>query len=437
MDTRFAGSERLAERRRRRLAVEADEIALREGAVEPLELASAGNTRRFAHGGSAETRPVAQTAISPLPVERLIPTAWWKYLAVGIGLGALAAGTVAAGWYAPQWSEAAGVSFARVLSTGESRATDWLASMFLLLAAQLALINWWGRSRSLKDFDGRYRLWMWTAAACLVTSFCAATGGHRLLGDLAEGYVPAHFRRKEALCWLVPVALIAMRLFLSLRREMLACGPSRWLLYVSAAGYVGAASLELDALPQVAGRVREITFQAMCLAGHLGLLMSMWLHARHVWHRTADPSAAPSRRSWIPRPHLKLPRLALTRKPSHNPDPDEGQAVERRRATKRRTSQASDTQPEESDARPDEPAPTPRAGDAARPAAVAAPPEPARVDRSAFDERDSSDVEPVSEPEPLGDEPTFEKPDLRGLSKKQRRRMMQELRDRERAARQS
>jgi hypothetical protein len=125
MDARFAGSERLGERRRRRLAVEADESALREGAIEPMELAAARGARRIMHPAGGDMGVPGPSTAVPLPVERLIPAEWWKYLGGGIGIALVASGVVAAGWWAPACSEATGVSFGRVFSTGDSRAVDW------------------------------------------------------------------------------------------------------------------------------------------------------------------------------------------------------------------------------------------------------------------------------------------------------------------------
>src|SRR5262245_42261885 len=96
MEARFAGSQRLGGRRRR-LAVEADEVPSSGGSA---ELSAPAGRRRVAHSSAAGA---SVSGAAALPLEAMVPVEWWKYL-IGALVGVLVAGgTVAAGWYAPLW----------------------------------------------------------------------------------------------------------------------------------------------------------------------------------------------------------------------------------------------------------------------------------------------------------------------------------------------
>jgi len=200
--------------------------------------------------------------------------------------------------------------------------------------------------------------------------------------------------------------------------------------------------------------------QAGLLTGHVALFTSMWLHARHVVHLSADPAPGPNRIWRIPRPHFRVSRPKWIRAGDagiktveSQQAPLEGPQTERKRPVNE--NQAESANQAASDAIP------------ASPAAMMQAERPAKP-RIRFDGRhqessgqlpsdesrdpDQSDavtgatgastgknelidgVDEAQQEEGPGDGSA--KPELRGLSKKQRRRLMQELRDRERASRQ-
>lgn len=440
METRFAGSERLGERRRRRLAVEADDVS--PAPDEIVELSAVASPRRVVHGNAADGDVSPDSPLPALPLARLIPRAWWKYLLAGLTGLALIAGIMAAGSYAPAWSATTGVRFDRLFSTGSSPATDWFAGLLLSTAAQLALVIWWGRSRSLKDFDGRYRVWTWAAAAWLVLSCCAATGAHRLLGDLAVAHLPGRVPHRAICGWLLPALVVAGRLLPALRREMSGCRASRWLLYAAGTFYVSAVAFEFDLFEAtLAGRLRGVAQQSALLAGHLGLMLSMWAHARHVLYATADPGPVSSRLLRVPRPHFRLPGLRFRSRAAIAEAPVEAKT----RKSRRKSASSESAAIEEPESAPVAAVKTPM--EALEPATHGAARHQAEHEQP--DDRAANGDEPhwqggphkgsAQADEDGGEEAvdSFEKPNLKGLSKKQRRRLMQEQRDRERANRQS
>jgi len=502
MEARFAGSQRVGDRRRRRLAVGADENADTSHPNFPDQTdslaAPAGEFR--AVDGPHTDGPSAVGAIAPvsptlnLPVSAVIPAAGWKYLVGGVLGLAISAGIIAAGYFSSRLESIAGAEIADLLALPNSRLAQWFSSLLLLLCAQLAMFIWWARSRSLEDFDGRYWLWIHTAGVWFVLSGCLSTEAHTVVSGAIRLIRSGISQRDANLGWMIPMGILGIMLARALAREMRGCRASRALLLTACAVQLLTAALHLELESVLSPAVRGIFVQAGLLTGHVALFVSMWLHARHVVHYSADPAPGPSRAWRIPMPHFRFTKskwMQAWRNRSNaiaSPVPIAGQKTERRQPAKK-SNAASASQPPsnavteslagtpvERPGKPHirfdgrhrdaasqtvpngpasaDPAPIDPAaeqidagtGQERRPRDLPAatgpwksPPArlPDSVTRPAVDVSNglgelASDTDETPEDGP-GDGP--EKPELRGLSKKQRRRLMQELRDRQRASR--
>ena len=308
MSARFAGSERVGDRRRRRLAVEADDVA--DELVRTTALpASAGNVRTLdlAHTKNASRDAVA-TSISP--VSRLIPFAWWKYLIAAVGLLAISGGLLIAGWQGAELTPVLGPGFERLFALPDSPAARWFSGILLFVAAELAFFVWWARSQSQNDFDGRYWLWIRVACVWLFFSGCVATGAHVALRETVLHFRPDFSDTILLLVWLAPAGVLGAAVVAGLVREMRACPGSRGLLLLAAARYLCGRVFSRTRNPALCQRgvcssCRGTVGRAQCS------FLSMWWHARHVVHCTADPAMRP-KSSWrIPRPHFRFLHFRL------------------------------------------------------------------------------------------------------------------------------
>ena len=416
MEARFAGSQRVGDRRRRRLAAGADDNADNPNADNPArpdELsAPAGSFRAVesAHTGGLQT----ETSTSPhLPVALVIPADGWKYLAGGLLGLAFSAAIVIAGCFTPELQTLAGPGISGLFALPNGRVAQWFSSLLLLLCAQLALLIWWTRSRSLEDFEGRYWLWIRTAGVWLVFSGCVSIDAHNAALDTLLNIRPGLSREWATLCWMIPAAAVGVLLVGALVVEMRGCRASRVLLLLACACQLSTAGLHLEFESVFSPALRAVLVQVGLLTGHVALFVSMWLHARHVLYYTADPAPLSTRTWRVPRPHFRLPHFRLSHfrlEPSQHAASADGAPVqtdaggrEERRIEHSPIALGSrNTGPAESDA----------------PASEA-------VAEMATCRDEPADSEDVSEE-------GASKPELRGLSKKQRRRLMQELRDRER-----
>lgn len=494
MDARFGGSHRLGERRRRRLAVESDDAP--SLAAAPAALPAPDGVSRVVHAAPQ----AGASEVAALPLGGLVPSAWWAYAAGGLAAMLVGAGIVIGGWSQPIGSTAL-TGLPRLVAWPDAPVARWYSALLLTLSSQLSLLIWWGRSRSLKDFQGRYRIWKRAAAVWLFFSFCAATGGHRALIESLLAYVPADWERLDAAAWLIPATVVGLTLLATLNREMAECRVSRLALFLSAASYFVAGTAHLRfGLPLTAARL-HLLMAGSSMIGHMSLFLSMWLHARHVLHFTHDPSRAPRRRLTIPRPHFRLPKWRRASEPEASQPPVlPGPVVEtasRNRAPEvEQVTAAAGTNAVERAAPPKTEPPRPKLRIDARhkppaPASMPATPaetpieeipksvtipraeppshagqgvsQPPKASAHVVIDEEPLTLSPRSEPQPTDGKPEesapppqmtqddegppesdatedgwtepFPKPDMRGMSKKQRRRLMAELREKERRGR--
>lgn len=472
MGTGFAGSQRGGDRRRRRLAVEADDFASPDAAGTSRAISELPRRTDPPH---SDATPKDDATPLGLPIAGLVPVEWWKYLIGGMLCAACATLLVFAGQRAAGWSGVPGTEFARLFTPPAAPVTRWFAGLLMTLSAQLAWLIWWCRSKSEKDFEGRYWLWGRIAGVWFCFGGAIATGVHEALGKSMSRFWPGTFAVRPAAGWLLPATLAGAWITRALSREMSGCLLSRSFLWGAAGSYLTAGWLLLEVDRVFPAGARLAILESMLLAGHISLFLSMWLHARHVVHFTRDPSRQ-ERRWRLPRPHFRLFRLRP--KAFDQPQGNAIAADERPKVIENRRKRSARPSTQEVDKRDAaaslEPAPVataksrhridsrhgePFVGSSASVASVAAdrPGEIAwsgdEAQRAApvvlepeitnsLDEIESSAPdravangapeegldEGESQHEPL------EKPDLRGLSKKQRRKLMQELRQREREA---
>lgn len=453
----FAGSQR-GDRRRRRLAADTDERGSEIApSAEPTVLRPRVDAAH-AEGKAAETSAVT------LPLSAIVPVAWWSYLSGALACLALGAGIVSAGQHA-SGSTSAEADIWRLFALPDAPVARWYSGLLLTLSAQLACLIWWVRSKSTKDFNGRYWLWVRVACLWLAQSCCLVTDANTALVAAARGNWPA------APWWVItPVSVLAVGVWTvrALSREMGGCRVSRCVLLAAGGAYLTAAAFGFERYAIVPADARPALVQATLLLGHIGVFLSMWLHARHVVHCTADPATSSGRRWKLPRPHMRLARWRLPRLERALDDravalekaqlqgqrdepvvaPSKVGVAEEENSGGRRVAKSAAAKPrfridarhrgflssggDPNDASPafgENPAPP---DEEPVPAASVRIQEPSAIERPGA-RSDEVAVEVSDETEDANAPTTVpSKPDLRGLSKKQRRRLMQEHRQRER-----
>ena len=284
MSGRFAGANSVDDRRRRRLAADEPAVPVRQPAVERT-LPTRRPTGRF-------------------PLRRIVPRSPWK--AAGLGVVALttAVFTLAVGHLAPVRSGSIGPAATEFLAV-DGRLPRTLAGLMLLVAGQLAWLIRWARGRSLRDFHGRYRLWGRVASLSIFAAVALLTDAHVAAAQTLvwlAGVTPVQSAAQATyatLCWTVPAALVLILMAWPLQREMSGCRVSRGLMLCAVGIWLTALGLQIafatssNLLPRL---FIEVPATAGLLIGATAAATGLLFHAQHVVYVCAEPPELPPRR---------------------------------------------------------------------------------------------------------------------------------------------
>lgn len=294
MSARFAGARSLGDRRRRRLAQDADRHV-----AEP--------TARKSPTKSAAPRNPASEPSEPAPVQQilqprdsLIPFTPWKVWAIAIvGLSM---------WGLMLWvgqSSAVLPAFHEIVKLENGPFARFFSTLCLLATMQLSAIILWHRIRSKKDFSGRYRVWFLSTAFWALNCFCMTTGTHLVWSRSLLQRWPVDMWHAETFYWLVPNAVAYLAVHRLLQLEMHLSRASR--LVWDAAWWAGAMAAMLLIVPAavISNAWYVPLFVGSSTLWQLLSAIALLAHARFVIHITNE--AAPR----------KPPRLIRVMKTAH------------------------------------------------------------------------------------------------------------------------
>ncbi len=311
MSTRFAGSRSVHERRRRRLSQESDAV-------------SGGSARRAApavrlDAAAGRTPP---DAFEHSPLHSVIrPQIWIHWCVVALCLGCWA-GIL----YVGDLAEQTDFGLKSILGIRSGRLANFFSTIMLLWAGQLALLIYWYRRKSRNDFHGRYRLWLWAGVTLQFFLAVVATKAHLPFGEYMQRMWPVNVPQYALLCWLIPVATICLAMFKLLSMETRNSPCSKFLLWVAGlSGVVAAVSLAAGSL--LPERVSGLLQVGSATLAHMGLATALLFHARYVIHFSNEPPVVCRKTSVLKQlrvglmsrlrlstVRIRLPRLRLPRR---------------------------------------------------------------------------------------------------------------------------
>ncbi|MBL8851215.1 MAG: hypothetical protein JNG89_16155 [Planctomycetaceae bacterium] len=270
MSVGFAGARGLDDRRRRRLAQNA-ESAERRPPARPAAPATA--TPQFAAS----------------PIESVVrPQVWANVLLVLLGLSVCGGSIYLGEWVDRHYPTASASLGARGLLV---RAID--ACLFLF-AAQLAAAIHWYRARSRKDFNARYRIWHFVVPGLLAFGFCAATDTHLVLADWAQARWHLAGEHASMLLWMAPAGVVLLAMARLLQTEMRGTSGAAPCLWIATLAGIANAAVLLKAPAPLDDATLSIIGRSAMLLWPLGLLLSLLFYARSVIYVTNEPSALPN-----------------------------------------------------------------------------------------------------------------------------------------------
>jgi hypothetical protein len=166
--------------------------------------------------------------------------------------------------------------------TSTGGVATWLSAVVLALAAASCLLIYTLRRHRIDDFQGRYRVWLAAAVACLLMSLESVAPVHRLLAGVAAYHTGWTALRGHAAWWLVlgglPLGWIAVRAWLDARESRLAAaalGTATGAYVVALASYLGVG------LP-LAPPIEAMATPGAALLGHWLLLVGIVSYGRFV-----------------------------------------------------------------------------------------------------------------------------------------------------------
>ncbi len=202
----FSGASRQLCRRRRWLSLLPEES--------PAE--SARGPRRPS-AESDEAVPAAPQSTAA-PVSSLLPRRTWV-LALLVLCGFMTWATVVGvgAWLdihqMDPWRDILGIRSGRLLR--------FYTTIALLSCAQLSYLILWRRSRSRKDFGGRYRVWFWVGAVCSIFCVASASRFHEVYANQLTTGMSLVWVDAGTVCWLVPATTMLLSAMHLIRRDML------------------------------------------------------------------------------------------------------------------------------------------------------------------------------------------------------------------------
>ncbi len=260
----------MAERRRRRLAVNGDGTG--------TNAADVGEEKSL-----PDSVPAELCAASPW-----IPRSPWKLWTLSI---LLFAGLIGLGFMifrTPEFRTELAPVLNPLFLGEQPRLLIYLETVFWTLAGQLALLVGWHRANSRLDFRGRYRIWPWAAAALFFCGFCAATNMHVGLGTVVYQMKLMELSGPKA-SWLLPAVCLTLPLWMLIDRDLRRSLASVILFRTAIVCLLGGAVVGMWGASWIDPVLVGMTETLCGLFGPAVLMLSFWVHGRYVAYVTPDP----------------------------------------------------------------------------------------------------------------------------------------------------
>ncbi|MDF1745290.1 MAG: hypothetical protein P1V19_16440 [Gimesia sp.] len=276
MSTGFAGSRSMDERRRRRLASESLESL--DDSNDDSTPASNARTNRFAAG--------------QYPLRTLIFPKRWKLAIYYLPIFLCFSGLIAFDYYRMEWF-APESALSAYLSLEQSPLPLFLTGSLLFFSGQIALLIAALRTQSLHDFSGRHRLWKYVAGGLFLFALCMTTQLHQVWAStVIELRLFDWGPHTQLLAWLIPGLVIGFTVSLMSYLEMRGDRAGLNFTILAVATYMTYLTFSLtgNLIPW------ESIGTGILFFAHWSLFTSLLLHTHHLLYRSVDlPEKAPSR----------------------------------------------------------------------------------------------------------------------------------------------
>ena len=157
----------------------------------------------------------------------------------------------------------------------------WFSSVMLLWAAATAVLVYSLRRHRLDDYKGRYRVWLWAAAALLAMSIDESASLRLLMQDIATQFAKSPLYGDGSVWWISGWALVITVLGARVLFDVRECPSVLCTLVLAATLWSGAAVAQLGLITLPAGETLLIA--AGCrIAAYFMALLGLTLQARYL-----------------------------------------------------------------------------------------------------------------------------------------------------------
>lgn len=172
----------------------------------------------------------------------------------------------------------------------------WVASTLLVLAGATAVFVYLLRRHRVDDYHGRYRVWIWMFAACLMASLAETTELGRLARGLCRLAADWSSVRNDVL-WPATVGLVATAICVRLWFEIRRCPTAVAALVGTVLCFLFAAAACHDWPVAWTDAGKPLMARGSWLVGYVFLLATFILYARHVQLEVSGALAVPTNRA--------------------------------------------------------------------------------------------------------------------------------------------
>lgn len=295
---------------------------LAPSADQPTNTAKKSDAIARAYGNAA--RDEAETRVADLIPTRPLGVVVFALL----GLCAVAAVELAY-TFLPDWYAVFGAQACEVLDvTSRGSVAAWLSSVLLGTASLTAVLIYAIRRHKMDDYRGRYRLWLWCAAALLIASINAVAGLHEMF-ELAAVKLAGRDLLARGPAWaLASVGLVSLLLGLFVLLDAWRSRVSVGALTCVVLLYGVAAYFALFA-PPATTMAGAMIASSVTLVAHLSLLVALLLYARHVLLESRGLIVAKPKKKRTPKPKAaKKPTKEKIAKPAKTDNDEEDEEDE-------------------------------------------------------------------------------------------------------------
>jgi hypothetical protein len=279
MDFRRSGQ--LDERRRRVLR---DELA-QPADTESADAASLGGSS--AKGPVRAYCPAVLDERQPRITDLLPIRPLWMTVAILLAVTAVAA-IECVHIHARTLPGGGAVQLAALDAASRGSLAAWFSSLTLACGAGLAAVTFGIRRHRVDDYRGRYRVWLWAAAALAFGSLDTATGLHDSLGLLlvhlaGQTTAAGSLAAAATISWLALYSLVFGTLAIRLAIEVWCSLPALAGLAIAGLLYLVSGLATLGLLPASGPLVESVVHTSLLLLAHVALVSAIAWYARHVY----------------------------------------------------------------------------------------------------------------------------------------------------------